>query len=143
MASSLTKKKIVTLLEPKRVRNVGIAIARFKLDPVKIKRELLAMSFAPKDRERLELLITHAPTGDEEELLQQHEATPNLGKVERFFVDVLAIPGYRDRVESALFKVPRRAAPRHARRPPVALAMLSRYVLACMRVLAVASFGWI
>ena len=96
--------KIVTLLEPKRQRNVGIAIARYKLDPVKIKAELLMMDFGRKDRERLELLMKHAPTADEVELLQQHEATPNLGKVERFFVDVMAIPNYTARVESALFR---------------------------------------
>jgi hypothetical protein len=96
--------KVVTLLEPKRQRNVGIAIARYKLDPVKIKGELLMMDFGRKDRERLELLMKHAPTADEVELLQQHEATPNLGKVERFFVDVMAIPNYTARVESALFR---------------------------------------
>ena len=95
--------KVVSLLDSKRQRNVGIAIARHKLKPAKLKAEFFQMEFELKDKDRLALLLKHAPTTDEIEMLEAHTETPNLGKVEQFFVDMLVVPDYKQRVECALF----------------------------------------
>ncbi|KAF0686440.1 Aste57867_21768 [Aphanomyces stellatus] len=96
----------VLLLDSKTQQNVGIAIARFKLSPAEVKAGLLAMDKNVVGVDHLSSLIALAPTLEEQDILKNYDGPVDvLGGVEKFFLEMLSIPRYTQRIKCFRFSL--------------------------------------
>ncbi|RHY68277.1 hypothetical protein DYB30_010536, partial [Aphanomyces astaci] len=96
----------VLLLDSKTQQNVGIALARFKLSPSDVKAGLLAMDQTAISVDHLSSLIALAPTLEEQDLLKNYDGPVHvLGAVEKFFLEMLSIPRYTQRIKCFRFSL--------------------------------------
>ncbi|RHY63368.1 hypothetical protein DYB34_003871, partial [Aphanomyces astaci] len=96
----------VLLLDSKTQQNVGIALARFKLSPSDVKAGLLAMDQTAISVDHLSSLIALAPTLEEQDLLKNYDGPVHvLGAVEKFFLEMLSIPRYTQRIKCFRIKL--------------------------------------
>uniref|UniRef100_A0AAV1UQK8 Uncharacterized protein n=1 Tax=Peronospora matthiolae TaxID=2874970 RepID=A0AAV1UQK8_9STRA len=103
---ALTQPKEVLLFDPKRQQNVSIAIARFKLSSEDIKRAIYALDGEKLGSEVLNVLISISPTLEEIDMLKNYDGDATLlGNVENFFLDLLTIPRYTQRIKCFRYKV--------------------------------------
>ncbi|RLN48970.1 hypothetical protein BBJ29_004083 [Phytophthora kernoviae] len=95
-----TQPKEVLLFDPKRQQNVSIAIARFKMSSEDIKNAIYALDGQKLGSEVLNVLISISPTLEEIDLLKNYDGDEKLlGNVEKFFLDLLTIPRYTQRIK--------------------------------------------
>jgi len=100
------KPKEVNLLDPKVLQNVGIALARYRMTPDEIKLSVMMMDEVRLDMDKLNSLLNLAPTSEDIQVLRDYEGEVNLlGKVERFFLKIMDIPRYTNRLECFVFKL--------------------------------------
>jgi hypothetical protein len=105
-SSSGSAGKEVLLLDPKRQQNVAIAIARFRMTPNEMKKAIYALDTQRITSEKLNVLISIAPTLEEQDLLKNYEGDESLlGNVEKFFLELLTIPRYTQRIKCFRFKL--------------------------------------
>ncbi|KAG1709284.1 hypothetical protein DVH05_019928 [Phytophthora capsici] len=98
--------KEVLLFDPKRQQNVSIAIARFKMSSEDIKNAIYALDGQKLGSEVLNVLISISPTLEEIDLLKNYDGDVKLlGNVERFFLDLLTIPRYTQRIKCFRYKL--------------------------------------
>ncbi|CEG42627.1 formin-homology 2 domain-containing protein [Plasmopara halstedii] len=98
--------KEVLLFDPKRQQNISIAIARFKLSSEDIKKSIYALDGQKLGNEVLNVLISISPTLEEIDMLKNYDGDVKmLGNVERFFLDLLTIPRYTQRIKCFRFKL--------------------------------------
>ncbi|ETV93743.1 hypothetical protein H310_12319 [Aphanomyces invadans] len=96
----------VLLLDSKTQQNVGIAIARFKLSPAEVKAGLLSMDKDAITVDHLSSLIALAPTLEEQDILKNYDGPVDvLGGVEKFFLEMLSIPRYTQRIKCFRFSL--------------------------------------
>ncbi|POM74149.1 Formin-2 domain containing hypothetical protein [Phytophthora palmivora] len=98
--------KEVLLFDPKRQQNVSIAIARFKMSSEDIKNAIYALDGQKLGSEVLNVLISISPTLEEIDLLKNYDGDVKLlGNVEKFFLDLLTIPRYTQRIKCFRYKL--------------------------------------
>jgi hypothetical protein len=98
--------QIVLLLDPKRQQNVSIAIARFRMSAADIKSAIYALDGAKLTSEILNVLISISPTLEEQDLLKNYDGDEKLlGNVEKFFLELLTIPRYTQRIKCFRYKL--------------------------------------
>lgn len=98
--------KSVLLLDPKRQQNVGIAIARFRMPVTEIKAAILELDSKKLSADKVHSLITMAPTVEEIDMLKNYDGdVKQLGNVEKFFLEMLTIPRYTQRIKCFRFKM--------------------------------------
>ncbi|OQR81867.1 formin-homology 2 domain-containing protein, partial [Thraustotheca clavata] len=104
---SFKKKKesnTVLLLDSKTQQNVGIAIARYKLSAAEVKHALLTLDTNVITSDHITSLITLAPTLEEQDVLKNYDGPADvLGSVEKFFLEMLTIPRYTQRIKCFKF----------------------------------------
>ena len=100
------KPKEVTVLDPKVLQNVGIALAKYRMAAADIKTAILKMNENKLDIEKLASLYNLRPTSEDLNTLRDFPEAerPNLGKVEKFFLEIMDIPRYDQRLECFIFK---------------------------------------
>ncbi|KAG3031149.1 hypothetical protein JG687_00001540 [Phytophthora cactorum] len=98
--------KEVLLFDPKRQQNVSIAIARFKMSSEDIKNAIYALDGQTLGSEVLNVLISISPTLEEIDMLKNYDGDVKLlGNVEKFFLDLLTIPRYTQRIKCFRYKL--------------------------------------
>jgi len=98
--------KEVLLFDPKRQQNVSIAIARFKMSSDDIKSAIYALDGQKLGSEVLNVLISISPTLEEIDMLKNYDGDVKLlGNVEKFFLDLLTIPRYTQRIKCFRYKL--------------------------------------
>ncbi|CAH0480110.1 unnamed protein product [Peronospora belbahrii] len=98
--------KEVLLFDPKRQQNVSIAIARFKMSSEDIKNAIYALDGQKLGSEVLNVLISISPTLEEIDMLKNYDGDKKLlGNVERFFLELLTIPRYTQRIKCFRYKL--------------------------------------
>ncbi|RMX65125.1 hypothetical protein DD238_005573 [Peronospora effusa] len=98
--------KEVLLFDPKRQQNVAIAIARFKMSSKDIKEAIYALDGQKLGSEVVNVLISISPTLEEIDMLKNYDGdTKLLGNVEKFFLDLLTIPRYTQRIKCFRYKL--------------------------------------
>ncbi|GMF18908.1 unnamed protein product [Phytophthora lilii] len=98
--------KEVLLFDPKRQQNVSIAIARFKMSSEDIKNAIYALDGQKLGSEVLNVLISISPTLEEIDMLKNYDGDVKLlGNVEKFFLDLLTIPRYTQRIKCFRYKL--------------------------------------
>ncbi|KAI9916144.1 hypothetical protein PsorP6_016954 [Peronosclerospora sorghi] len=101
-----TQPKEVLLFDPKRQQNVSIAIARFKMSSDDIKSAIYALDGRRLSSEVLNVLISISPTLEEIDMLKNYDGDVKLlGHVEKFFLDLLTIPRYTQRIKCFRYKL--------------------------------------
>lgn len=96
----------VHLLDPKRQQNVGIAIARFRMPVSEIKTAIWELDTSKISGEKLNSLISIAPTVEEQDMLKNYDGdVKKLGNVEKFFIEMLTIPRFTQRIKCFRFKM--------------------------------------
>ncbi|DAZ99886.1 TPA: hypothetical protein N0F65_008629 [Lagenidium giganteum] len=96
----------VLLLDPKRQQNVAIAIARFKMSASDMKDAIYALDHQKVTSEMVNVLISIAPSVEEQDLLKNYDGDLKLlGNVEKFFLELLSIPRYTQRIKCMRFKM--------------------------------------
>jgi len=96
----------VLLLDSKTQQNVGIAIARYRLSPSEVKSAILELDEKKIGTDHLTSLITLAPTLEEQDILKNYDGDVKLlGNVEKFFLEMLTIPRYTQRIKCFRFKL--------------------------------------
>jgi len=101
-----TKPKEVNLLDPKVLQNVGIALAKYRMPAPEIKQAVLELDESKLDQEKVNSLLALAPTNDDIHVLREYDGDVKLlGKVERFFLEIIEIPRYNARLESFSYKL--------------------------------------
>ncbi|KAH7467200.1 Formin-like protein 3 [Phytophthora ramorum] len=102
----LAQPKEVLLFDPKRQQNVSIAIARFKMSSEDIKNAIYALDGQKLGSEVLNVLISISPTLEEIDMLKNYDGDVKLlGNVEKFFLDLLTIPRYTQRIKCFRYKL--------------------------------------
>ncbi|GLE01150.1 hypothetical protein PINS_up009980 [Pythium insidiosum] len=97
--------QLVLLLDPKRQQNVSIAIARFRMSATEIKNAIFALNPEILTSEVLNVLISISPTSEEQDLLKNYDGDEKLlGNVEKFFLELLTIPRYTQRIKCIRYK---------------------------------------
>ena len=100
------RSKATNLLDPKVLQNVGIALAKFRLPPRDIRDAILAMDERVLSLDLVKSLHSLRPTAEDASTLGNFEGDRStLGKVERFFLLVMEIPRYVERLECLMFKL--------------------------------------
>lgn len=95
----------VLLLDPKRQQNVSIAIARFRMSAEDIKSAIYSLDSSRLTSEVLNVLISISPTLEEIDLLKNYDGDVKLlGNVEKFFLELLTIPRYTQRIKCIRYK---------------------------------------
>lgn len=95
----------VLLLDPKRQQNVSIAIARFRMSADDIKTAIYSLDSSRLTSEVLNVLISISPTLEEIDLLKNYDGDMKLlGNVEKFFLELLTIPRYTQRIKCIRYK---------------------------------------
>lgn len=95
----------VLLLDPKRQQNVSIAIARFRMSAEDIKSAIYSLDGTRLTSEVLNVLISISPTLEEIDLLKNYDGDVKLlGNVEKFFLELLTIPRYTQRIKCIRYK---------------------------------------
>lgn len=98
--------QLVLLLDPKRQQNVSIAIARFKMATADIKEALYALDETKLSSEIVNVLISISPSLEEQDLLKNYDGDEKLlGNVEKFFLELLTIPRYTQRIKCFRYKL--------------------------------------
>eukprot|EP00753_Platysulcus_tardus_P012635 PLAT3502.1.p1 GENE.PLAT3502.1~~PLAT3502.1.p1 ORF type:complete len:600 (-),score=318.21 PLAT3502.1:267-1994(-) len=96
--------KIINLLEPKRLQNVGIAIARFRMKPVELKTAILQLDTEKLPLDRLSTLLSNVPTAEETAMLRDFDGDfAKLGNVEKYFLELIKVPRLAPRLQAQLY----------------------------------------
>lgn len=104
-AKSTEKQKDVTLLDSKIQQNVGIALAKYRMPSNEIRKAIIRMDETRLDLEKLNSLRALAPTPDDISTLKEYDGdVDSLGRVEKFFMLIMDIPRYTQRLECFIFK---------------------------------------
>ncbi|TMW66743.1 hypothetical protein Poli38472_014055 [Pythium oligandrum] len=104
-AAKDTAPPLVLLLDPKRQQNVSIAIARFRMSATEIKDAIYSLNNEVLTSEVLNVLISISPTSEEQDLLKNYDGDEKLlGNVEKFFLELLTIPRYTQRIKCIRYK---------------------------------------
>lgn len=104
--ASAAAPQTVLLLDPKRQQNVSIAIARFRMSAADIKSAIYALDGSKLTSEILNVLISISPTLEEQDLLKNYDGDEKLlGNVEKFFLELLTIPRYTQRIKCFRYKL--------------------------------------
>ncbi|KAF1322244.1 Formin-homology 2 domain-containing protein, partial [Globisporangium splendens] len=105
-AKEAAQPQTVLLLDPKRQQNVSIAIARFRMSATDIKNAIYALDGAKLTSEILNVLISISPTLEEQDLMKNYDGDEKLlGNVEKFFLELLTIPRYTQRIKCLRYKL--------------------------------------
>ena len=100
---SMSRQQKVSLVEPKRQQNCGIALARFRLPYESLKRALLELDLTILTAERTQALINLVPSKEEIDLVNSFDGDKNmLMETEKFFLTVGSIPRLKFRLEALL-----------------------------------------
>lgn len=99
-------KKNLSLLDPRKAQNVGIAIARFRMPISEVREAIIKMDETRFGVDKLNILIPMAPTVEEQDMLKNFEGDKNLlGEAEKFFLEMLSIPRFNQRIKCFRFKL--------------------------------------
>lgn len=105
-AKEAAQPQTVLLLDPKRQQNVSIAIARFRMSATDIKNAIYALDGSKLTSEILNVLISISPTLEEQDLMKNYDGDEKLlGNVEKFFLELLTIPRYTQRIKCFRYKL--------------------------------------
>eukprot|EP01125_Pyxidicula_operculata_P022201 TRINITY_DN895_c0_g2_i1.p1 TRINITY_DN895_c0_g2~~TRINITY_DN895_c0_g2_i1.p1 ORF type:complete len:999 (-),score=248.54 TRINITY_DN895_c0_g2_i1:3227-6223(-) len=100
--------KTLILLDAKRWQNISIMLTRFSgLEFADIKDAILNLDETVFRTEDIQVLIPFSPQKEEIELLSPYKKDPpsNLGKPEKFFVEIIDIPDVKARLECWNYKM--------------------------------------
>jgi hypothetical protein len=98
-----SKPKKVSLVDPKRQQNCGIALARFRMPYEQIKRAIVDVDTQIINRDRVESLLKLLPTEDEKELVTSYTGDKSmLMETEKFFLVMAPIPRLKFRMQAML-----------------------------------------
>ncbi|KAK9763144.1 hypothetical protein K7432_010462 [Basidiobolus ranarum] len=94
------------VLDPKRIQNINIALSKCKsMSPAQIKEAILDMNEFVMTADLLDQLKKFVPTDDEVLLLQPfQEDSSKLSRAEQFFVEVMSVERYNQRLHIMYFK---------------------------------------
>lgn len=103
-ADKVDKPKEVTLLDTKVQQNVGIALVKYRMSSHEIRKAIIRMDEKKLDLEKLNSLRALAPTPDDIATLRDFDGdTETLGRVEKFFIQIIDIPRYTQRLDCFIF----------------------------------------
>ena len=94
----------VSIIDPKRSYNISIMLSRIKLSFTEIKEAILRVDTSIVNEEMLKQFLSFIPTAEDREILEDYENPINLGKAERFFIEMLKIPRYEQRLNAITFR---------------------------------------
>jgi len=98
------KPKEVALLDTKVQQNVGIALVKYRMPSHEIRKAIMRMDEKKLDLEKLNSLRALAPTADDISALREYDGdVENLGRVEKFFMQIIDIPRYTQRLDCFIF----------------------------------------
>lgn len=101
----------VSLLDLKRGSNIEIMLSQIKPTLEDIARAVATLDDAAMDEESVGYMIKYLPTSDEVESVRLYDGDPDrLGKAERYFRALVAVPGYESKLRALQFKQGFRAA---------------------------------
>lgn len=101
----------VSLLDLKRGSNIEIMLSQIKPTLEEIARAVATLDDAAMDEESVGYMIKYLPTSDEVESVRLYDGDPDrLGKAERYFRALVAVPGYESKLRALQFKQGFRAA---------------------------------
>ena len=96
--------KLVT--DDKRLRNVGMAIARLKMSYESLREDILRVNDAVLTNDILRMLAENAPTAEEISLVKDYDGKIELlGDVDRFFKVLSSIPNLQLRIKNLQMRV--------------------------------------
>jgi len=105
-AAKKEKKKEINILDPKVLQNVGIALAKYRMHISDIRLAILRMDENLLGLDKVASLYALRPSPEDRSSLQDFEGDKeNLGKVEKFFLEIMDIPRYDQRLECFIFKL--------------------------------------
>ncbi|KAK9760293.1 hypothetical protein K7432_015848 [Basidiobolus ranarum] len=96
----------IMVLDPKRIHNINIALSKCKkMSPVQIKEAILEMNEFVMTMDLLEQLRRFVPSDDEIKLLEPFITDGSkLSRAEQFFIEILSIERYHQRLDIMYFK---------------------------------------
>lgn len=99
-------KKEVTVIDPKKNREIAIALGRVKISLEDIKKFLLDMDLSAIEVQVLEAIQKQLPTKEEIEALSQFRNKPNpdLSKADQFLLAIMDIPMLSERISALLLR---------------------------------------
>ena len=110
-SASASSGGFVSLLDLKRGSNIEIMLSQIKPTLEEIARAVATLDDAAMDSESVGYMIKYLPTSDEVELVCSYDGDPDrLGKAERYFRALVAVPGYESKLRALQFKQGFRAA---------------------------------
>eukprot|EP01119_Soliformovum_irregulare_P019111 TRINITY_DN5992_c0_g1_i2.p1 TRINITY_DN5992_c0_g1~~TRINITY_DN5992_c0_g1_i2.p1 ORF type:complete len:1081 (-),score=303.16 TRINITY_DN5992_c0_g1_i2:139-3381(-) len=93
-------------LEVNRANHIAIMLIHFKLSDADIKKAILDVDERILTLDRVNQLITYAPMTEEEEVLRNFKGNKaDLGRAERFFLEIQDVPRYLPRLKSIRSKL--------------------------------------
>ena len=96
---------VITLLDLKRGSNIEIMLSKMNPDVEAIARAVQSMDAAALDAESVAGMIRFLPTADECVLVNAYEGDERaLGKAERYFRALTAVPGFESKLRALEFK---------------------------------------
>jgi len=98
------KTKEITILDTKVQQNVGIALVKYRMPSHEIRKAIIRMDEKKLDLEKLLSLRALAPTPDDITALKEYDGDVEaLGRVEKFFLQIIDIPRYTLRLDCFIF----------------------------------------
>lgn len=98
------KPKEIAILDTKVQQNVGIALVKYRMSSHEIRKAIIRMDEKKLDLEKLISLRTLAPTPDDITALREYDGDVEaLGRVEKFFLQIIDIPRYTLRLDCFIF----------------------------------------
>ncbi|KAL6077823.1 Diaphanous [Balamuthia mandrillaris] len=99
-------KKKRTLIDPKRANNIAVMLAHFRLPLDSIRKSILELNMDVLTEHNVHQLLNYAPTEEEEQILAEFKDSPQeVGRVEQFFLQMLTIPRFKQRMATFAFKL--------------------------------------
>jgi hypothetical protein len=99
------KPKEITILDTKVQQNVGIALVKYRMSSHEIRKAIIRMDEKKLDLEKLNSLRALAPTPDDITALKEYDGDYEiLGRVEKFFLQIIDIPRYTQRLDCFIFQ---------------------------------------
>lgn len=103
-SDKIDKPKEITILDTKVQQNVGIALVKYRMSSHEIRKAIIRMDEKKLDLEKLISLRTLAPTPDDITALKEYDGDIEiLGRVEKFFLQIIDIPRYTLRLDCFIF----------------------------------------
>jgi hypothetical protein len=87
------------MLDRWRAQNTSILLSKFRCSLATIREAVIKLDPAVLSPDDVQMLKLYIPTDEEAALLRSYEGPPSsLGIAERFFLEILEVPRYRERL---------------------------------------------